>query len=80
LESKRSGWHSETEPAPVDGLAGVAHLAGEPIAQRWTQESKERIRSSREFGTARLLEGLEQADPRAARLRRCIRRRLLRRT
>jgi uncharacterized protein len=60
------GWHPETEPAPVDGLAGrdgVVHLAGEPIAQRWTQRSKARIRSSREHGTARLVEGLEQAEP-----------------
>ena len=61
------GWRTESEPAPVDGLAGrdgVVHLAGEPIAQRWTQESKERIRSSRELGTARLVEGLEQSYPR----------------
>lgn len=61
------GWHPETEPAPVDALAGrhgVVHLAGEPIAQRWTHESKERIRSSREFGTKRLVEGLQQAEPR----------------
>jgi len=61
------GWHPETEAAPVDGLAGrdgVVHLAGEPIAQRWTQESKERIRSSRELGTARLVDGLEQSEPR----------------
>jgi uncharacterized protein len=61
------GWHPETEPAPVDGLAGrdgVVHLAGEPIAQRWTQESKGRIRSSRELGTTRLVEGLEQSEPR----------------
>jgi hypothetical protein len=61
------GWQPHTEPAPVDGLAGrdgVVHLAGEPIAQRWTQESKERIRSSRELGTTRLVKGLEQAEPR----------------
>ena len=61
------GWHPETEPAPADGLAGrdgVVHLAGEPIAQRWTPESKERIRSSRELGTARLVEGLEVSNPR----------------
>lgn len=61
------GWHPETEPAPVDALAGrdgVVHLAGEPIAQRWTPESKERIRSSRELGTTRLVEGLDQAQPR----------------
>jgi uncharacterized protein len=61
------GWDPETEPAPADGLAdrdGVVHLAGEPIAQRWTRESKQRIRSSREGGTERLVEGLEQSDPR----------------
>jgi hypothetical protein len=61
------GWHPETEPAPVDWLAGrdgVVHLAGEPIAQRWTQESKARIRSSRDLGTTRLVEGLEQSRPR----------------
>jgi uncharacterized protein len=62
-------WEPETEPAPADGLAGrdgVLHLAGEPIAQRWTKKSKARIRSSREVGTARLVEGLEQAPPRPA--------------
>jgi uncharacterized protein (TIGR01777 family) len=61
------GWNPETDPAPVDGLAGrdgVVHLAGEPIAQRWTQESKEHIRSSRELGTARLVDGLERSEPR----------------
>jgi len=61
------GWDPETGPAPVDALAGrdgVVHLAGEPIAQRWTRESKERIRSSRELGTTRVVEGLEQSQPR----------------
>ena len=61
------GWQPETDPAPVDALAGregVVHLAGEPIAQRWTQKSKERIRSSRELGTMRLVEGLAQSEPR----------------
>ena len=61
------GWQPETEPAPVEGLAGrdgVVHLAGESIAQRWTHESKERIRSSRELGTTLLVKGLEQAEPR----------------
>src|SRR5689334_14704688 len=61
------GWRTEIEPAPAEALAGrdgVVHLAGEPIAQRWTRESKERIRSSRELGTNRLIEGLEQSAPR----------------
>ena len=61
------GWEPESEPAPVEALAGrdgVVHLAGEPIGQRWTRESKQRIRSSRELGTGRLIEGLERAGPR----------------
>ena len=61
------GWNPPAEPAPAEGLAGrdgVIHLAGEPIAQRWTPASKQRIRSSRELGTARLVEGLAQAEPR----------------
>jgi hypothetical protein len=61
------GWHPETHPAPVDALAGrdaVVHLAGEPIAQRWTRTSKERIQSSRELGTERLVQGLAQSEPR----------------
>jgi uncharacterized protein (TIGR01777 family) len=60
-------WQPEIRHAPADGLAdrdGVVHLAGEPIAQRWTAESKKRIRSSREVGTALLVEGLERAEPR----------------
>ena len=61
------GWNPAAGPAPDEGLAGrdgVLHLAGEPIAQRWTPASKERIRSSRELGTARLVEGLERSEPR----------------
>jgi NAD dependent epimerase/dehydratase family enzyme len=60
-------WDPAAEPAPTEGLAGrdgVVHLAGEPIAQRWTRSSKQRIRSSRELGTARLVEGLAQSEPR----------------
>lgn len=55
------GWDPSTEPAPADALSGrdaVVHLAGEPIAQRWSTASKERIRSSRELGTAGLVAGL----------------------
>ncbi len=32
-------WDPLSEPAPVDALAGrdaVVHLAGEPVAQRWS--------------------------------------------
>jgi uncharacterized protein (TIGR01777 family) len=60
-------WDPEAEQAPagaLDGRDGVVHLAGEPIAQRWTRASRKRIRSSRELGTTNLVAGLEHADPR----------------
>ena len=49
------------EPAPSQALAGrdaVVHLAGEPIAQRWSDDAKRRIRASRELGTRNLVAGL----------------------
>jgi uncharacterized protein len=54
-------------PAPADALAGcdgVIHLAGEPLAQRWTDAAKRRIRDSRELGTRNLVAGLSAAEPR----------------
>ena len=36
----------------------VVHLAGEPVAQRWTKAVKERIRMSRLAGTQRLVQAL----------------------
>ena len=50
----------ESEP-PVESLAGVdavVHLAGEPVAQRWTPEVKKRIQSSRVDGTRHLVNAL----------------------
>lgn len=40
-------------PAPglVDGCDAVIHLAGEPIARRWSREHKERVRRTRVEGT-----------------------------
>jgi uncharacterized protein (TIGR01777 family) len=60
-------WDPLGEPAPVSALAGrdgVVHLAGEPVAQRWSAAAKERIRTSRESGTANLVAGLRSAEPR----------------
>src|SRR4051794_21369142 len=57
----------EAEPAPAEALAGrdaVIHLAGEPVAQRWSPEARERIRSSRQAGTRNLVAGLRAAEPR----------------
>jgi uncharacterized protein (TIGR01777 family) len=64
-------WLPEHEPAPATALAGrdaVVHLAGENVAQRWTEDAKRRIRSSRELGTRNLVAGLAIADPRPAAL------------
>jgi uncharacterized protein len=54
------------EPPPEAALAGadaVIHLIGEPIAQRWTDESKEAIRESRVRSTRALVEGLLALAP-----------------
>jgi len=48
----------------VDGADVVIHLAGEPVAQRWTAEVKRRIRDSRVLGTERLLARIEAASRR----------------
>jgi uncharacterized protein len=60
-------WDAEGGPAPAEVLSGrdgVVHLAGEPVAQRWSESAKRKIRESREVGTRNLVEGLRAADPR----------------
>jgi len=55
------GWEPTSSPAPPAALAGrdaVAHLAGESVAQRWTDDSRRRIHSSREIGTRNLVTAL----------------------
>lgn len=54
------------EPPPEAALAGadaVLHLLGEPVAQRWSAEAKERIRRSRADGTRLLVQGLLALAP-----------------
>src|SRR6202035_362549 len=41
----------------------VVHLAGEPIAQRWTRSVRDRIRESRVEGTKSLVKALSQHPP-----------------
>jgi uncharacterized protein len=63
-------WDALREPAPAQALAGrdaVVHLAGEPIAQRWSAQAKRAIRDSREIGTRNLVEGLLQTGADAPR-------------
>lgn len=60
-------WDPLAGPAPAEALAGrdgVVHLAGEPVAQRWSDEAKRRIMESREVGTRNLVAGLRAAEPR----------------
>ncbi len=56
------GWADPmSEPPPAGALRGVdavAHLLGEPIAQRWSEDAKQRIRDSRVKGTHQLVAGL----------------------
>jgi uncharacterized protein (TIGR01777 family) len=62
-----AAWDPNAAPAPAEALAGrdaVVHLAGEDVAQRWTDDAKRRIRESRVRGTQHLVEGLRAAEPR----------------
>lgn len=54
-------WDPLSEPAPraaLEGRDAVVHLAGEPVAQRWTPSAKRAIRESRTTGTGHLVQGL----------------------
>lgn len=44
--------------AAIDGAQAVIHLAGEPVAQRWTSQAKQSIRASRVNGTQQLVKAL----------------------
>ena len=56
-------WDAAASEPPLEALEGadaVVHLAGEPVAQRWTAEVKRRIRSSRVDSTNLLVAALEK--------------------
>ncbi|AKJ00237.1 hypothetical protein ATI61_104353 [Archangium gephyra] len=48
-------------PDALGGADAVVHLAGEPVAQRWTQSARQRIRDSRVVGTRLLVEAMRAA-------------------
>jgi uncharacterized protein (TIGR01777 family) len=55
-------WDPLAAPAPAAALEGrdaVIHLAGEPIAQRWSPAVRQAISASRRTGTANLVAGIE---------------------
>jgi uncharacterized protein (TIGR01777 family) len=54
-------WDPMRGPAPEDAVRNanaVIHLAGEPVAQRWNEGTKRRIRESRVVGTRNLVQAL----------------------
>jgi uncharacterized protein (TIGR01777 family) len=61
-------WDAGTEAPPdaFEGAGAVVHLAGEPVAQKWTPEAKQRIRDSRVLGTERLIHGMSVTRNRPA--------------
>jgi uncharacterized protein len=64
-EIEACSWDPMSDPAPAQALAGrdaVVHLAGEPVAQRWSAKAKQAIHDSRTVGTGNLIAGLAQLD------------------
>ena len=59
---KFAKWDAMGEALPVaDAIAGadaIIHLAGEPVAQRWSDDIKRRIRDSRVNGTRKLVDAI----------------------
>ena len=66
-EVEAFSWDPLADPAPAEALHGrdaVIHLAGEPVAQRWSETAKRAIRESRVLGTRNLVAGLRASEPR----------------
>ncbi len=61
------GWEPAREAAPAEALEGrdaVVNLAGERVAQRWSERAKRAIRESRVTGTRNLVAGLSDCGAR----------------
>lgn len=57
-------WDPLTGEPPVDTIAGadtIIHLAGERVAQRWSDAVKRRIRDSRVLGTRHLVDAIAKS-------------------
>jgi hypothetical protein len=60
-------WDAAKGEPPADGLRdadAVIHLAGAPVAQRWSAQAKQAIRESRVEGTRHLVEALAKLERR----------------
>ncbi len=58
-------WDPAKAEPPADALRdtdAIIHLAGEPVAQRWSEDAKRRIRESRVAGTRNLVQALGRLD------------------
>jgi uncharacterized protein len=66
-----SMWDPVKGPPPEEALRdadAVIHLSGEPVAQRWNDEVKRRIRESRVTGTRHLVQAIAQLSRKPAAL------------
>jgi uncharacterized protein (TIGR01777 family) len=66
-EVRAFAWEPMSEPAPAEALAGrdgIVNLAGEPVAQRWSEATRRAIRESRVVGTGHLVDGLRALQDR----------------
>ena len=64
---KLSSWDPARAEPPADSLRdadAVIHLAGEPVAQRWNDDVKRKIRESRVAGTSNLVQALAKLPTR----------------
>ncbi len=71
LGVKAVAWQPLSGPPPTEALAGrdaVIHLAGEPVAQRWSAAAKQAILDSRETGTRHLVDAIAASDRKPAAL------------
>jgi uncharacterized protein (TIGR01777 family) len=56
----------EPQEESISGFDAVVHLAGEPVAQRWDDAVKRRIRDSRILGTERLVRAIAKVKHKPA--------------
>lgn len=60
-----AAWNPEREGAWLDEIGradAIIHLAGENVAQRWTDDARRRIMSSRVMSTRLVVEGMRRAE------------------
>src|ERR1044072_2550704 len=64
---KLSVWNATKGEPPAEALEGadaIINLAGEPVAQRWTAEARQKIHDSRVQGTSHLIHALSTISQR----------------